>query len=69
MSNLLSQVKLKLKQKLVENETEIAKILNEYFVNIVENLGILTEKESATSTENNLSEVEMALKNTKKPLV
>ena len=69
MSNLLSQVKLKLKQKLVENEIEIAKILNEYFVNIVENLGILTEKESATSTENNLSEVEMALKNTKKPLV
>ena len=68
MSNLLSQVKLKLKQKLVENEIEIAKILNEYFVNIVENLGILTEKESATSTENNLSEVEMALKNTKKPL-
>ena len=69
MSNLLSQVKLKLKQKLVENEIKIAKILNEYFVNIVENLGILTEKESATSTENNLSEVEMALKNTKKPLV
>ena len=68
MSNLLSQVKLKLKQKLVENEIKIAKILNEYFVNIVENLGILTEKESATSTENNLSEVEMALKNTKKPL-
>ena len=69
MSNLLSQVKLKLKQKLIENEIKIAKILNEYFVNIVENLGILTEKESATSTENNLSEVEMALKNTKKPLV
>ena len=68
MSNLLSQVKLKLKQKLVENEIKIAKILNEYFVSIVENLGILTEKESATSTENNLSEVEMALKNTKKPL-
>ena len=69
MSNLLSQVKLKLKQKLVENEIKIAKILNEHFVNIVENLGILTEKESATSTENNLSEVEMALKNTKKTLV
>ena len=67
MSNLLSQVKLKLKQKLVENEIEIAKILNEYFVNIVENLGILTEKESATSTENNLSEVERLLKIQKKP--
>ena len=69
MSNLLSPVKLKLKQKLIENEIKIAKILNEYFANIVENLGILTEKESANSTENNLSEVEMALKNTKKTLV
>ena len=69
MSNLLSPVKLKLKQKLIENEIKIAKILNEYFVNIVEDLGILTEKESANSTENNLSEVEMALKNTKKTLV
>ena len=69
MSNLLSPVKLKLKQKLIENEIKIAKILNEYFANIVEDLGILTEKESANSTENNLSEVEMALKNTKKPLV
>ena len=68
MSNLLSPVKLKLKQKLIENEIKIAKILNEYFANIVEDLGILTEKESANSTENNLSEVEMALKNTKKPL-
>ena len=69
MSNLLSPVKLKLKQKLIENEIKIAKILNEYFANIVEDLGILTEKESANSTENNLSEVEMALKNTKKTLV
>ena len=69
MSNLLSPVKLKLKQKLIENEIKIAKILNEYFANIVEDLGILTEKESANSTENNLSEVEMALKNTKKTLM
>ena len=28
----------------------------------MKNLGILTEKESATFTENNLSEVEMTLK-------
>ena len=32
--------------------------MNEYFVNTVKNLGILIEKESATFTENNLSEVE-----------
>ena len=44
------------------NAKNIAKIFNEYFVNTVKNLGILTEMESATFTENNLSEVEMALK-------
>ena len=33
-----------------------------YFVNTVKSLGILTEMESATFTENNLIEVEMALK-------
>ena len=37
------------------------KIFNEYFVNTVKNLGILIEKESATFTENNLSEVEITL--------
>ena len=48
-----------------DNEIKIAKIFNEYFVNTVKNLGILTEEESATFTENNLSEVEMALKKCK----
>ena len=43
------------------------KVFNEYFVNIVKNLGILIEKKSATFTENNLNEVEIALKKYKKP--
>ena len=47
---------------MIDDEIKIAKIFNEYFVNTVKNLGILTEKESATFTENNLSEVEMAFK-------
>ena len=34
---------------------------NEYFINIVKDLGIFTEKESATFTENKLSGVEMVL--------
>ena len=38
------------------------KVVNEQFVNIVKTLGIFTENESATFTENNFSEVEMALK-------
>ena len=38
------------------------KYLTNIFVNIVKYLGILTEKESATFTKSNLSEVEMALK-------
>ena len=63
-----NKVKTKTTIKLIENdettdnEIKIAKIFNEYFVNTVTNLGILTEMESATFTENNLSEVEMALK-------
>ena len=40
-------------------------IFNKYFVNTVKNLGILTEKVSATFTENNSSEEEMALKKCK----
>ena len=63
-----NKVKAKTTIKLIENdettdnEIKIAKIFNEYFVNAVKKLGILTEMESATFTENNLSEVEMALK-------
>ena len=61
MPNLFSQTKLKLKQ--------LTKLFNKYFVNIVKNLGILTKKESAAFLENNFSEVEMALKNTKTTLL
>ena len=57
-----STIKLIENDEMVENEIKIAKIFNEYFVNAVKTLGILTEKEKATFTENNLSEVEMALK-------
>ena len=73
MLNLFSQIKLKLKTtiKLVENneiiddEIGISKLFNEYFVNIVKKLEIFTEKQSAASTENSLSEVERAIANTK----
>ena len=54
-------IKLIENDEMIDNEIKIGKIFNEYFVNIVKNLGIVTEKESGTFTENNLSEVEMAL--------
>ena len=66
-----NKVKAKTTIKLVENneiiddEIEISKLFNEYFVNIVKKLGIFTEKQSAASTENSLSEVERAIANTK----
>ena len=50
---------------MIDNKTKIAKIFKEYFDNIVKNLVLLTEKESGTFTENNLSEVDMALQITK----
>ena len=40
------------------------RIFSKYFVNIVRNLGIVTEKEGA-AFENNLMEVQMALKKCK----
>ena len=46
---------------MIDDETEIAKLFNEYFVNIVKKLGIFTEKQCAVSTENSLSEVERAI--------
>ena len=55
-------IKLIENDEIIDNEIKIAKIFSEYFVNIFKKLGILTEKESATFIENNLSEVEMALK-------
>ena len=62
-----NKVKAKTVIKLVENdamiddESEIAKNFNEYFVNIVRKLGILTEKQTMYSAANQLSEVEMAI--------
>ena len=62
-----NKLKAKTTMKLIENdetidnEIKIAKIFNKYFVHTAKNLGILTEMESASFAENNLSEVEMAL--------
>ena len=62
-----NKVKAKTVVKLVENDTmiddesEIAKIFNEYFVNIVKKLGILTEEQTMYSSGNQLSEAEMAI--------
>ena len=61
--NLFSQVKLKLKQlsnnfveniKMIDDKIEIAKLFNEYFVNIVKKLGLLTKEQNAVNTENSL---------------
>ena len=62
-----NRVKAKTVIKLVENdamiddESEIAKIFNEYVVNIVKKLGILAEEQTMYSTANQLSAVEMAI--------
>ena len=55
-------IKLTENDGMIDNEIKIAKMFNEYFVNIVKNLGIVSEQESGTFTENSLCEVEMALK-------
>ena len=64
-----ANIKLIENDEMIDNEIKIAKIFNEYFVNIVKNLGTLTERESANFTENNMSEVEIALKKKKFTLV
>ena len=46
---------------MIDDETKIAKIFNEYFVNIVTKLGLITKEQSAISTENSLNEVEIAI--------
>ena len=46
---------------MIDDEIEIPKLFNEYFVNIVKKLGLLTKEQSAVSTENNLSEVEIEI--------
>ena len=62
-----NKVKAKTVIKLVENdvmiedESEIAKIFNEYFVNIVKKVGIITEEQTTYSATNQLSKVEMAV--------
>ena len=62
-----SKMKAKTVIKLVENdvmiedEYEIAKNFNEYFVNIVKKVGILTEELTTYSATNQLSEVGMAI--------
>ena len=68
MLKLFSQIKLgKTTIKLVENdemiddEIQIANLFNEYFVNIVKKLGLFTKEQNAISTENSLSEVEIAI--------
>ena len=38
---------------MIDNKIKIAKIFNKYFVNIVKNLRILKERESASLIENN----------------
>ena len=66
-SLFFNKVKTKTVTKLVKNdemidgESEIANIFNEYFVNIVKKLGILTEEQTTYSAANQLSEVEMAI--------
>ena len=43
------------------DEIEIAKLFNEYFVNIVKKLELFTKEQSTISTENSLSELETAI--------
>ena len=52
---------------MIDNEIKIAKIFNEYFVDIVKNLGILTENESEAFTEKNLREVKWLYVKIQKP--
>ena len=58
-----NKVKAKTVIKLVENdvmiedESEIAKIFNEYFANIVKEAGILTEEQTTYSATKQLSKV------------
>ena len=47
--------------EMIDDEIKIAKLFNEYFVNTVKKLGLFTKEQSAISTENSLSEVEIAI--------
>ena len=46
---------------MIDDKSGKGKILNEYFVNIVKKLGILTEEQTKYSAANQLIEVEMAI--------
>ena len=46
---------------MIDEESEIEKNFYKYFVNIVKNLGILTEEQTMYSAANQLSEVKMAI--------
>ena len=61
-------IKLAENDAIIDDECEIVKIFNEYFVNIVKKLGILTEEQTMYSAANQLSEVEMAIIKYKNPL-
>ena len=47
--------------EMIDDEIQIASLFNEYFVNIVKKLGLFTKEQSAMSTENSLSEVEIVI--------
>ena len=46
---------------MIDDEIQIANLFNEYFVNIVKKLRLFTKEQNAISTENSLSEVEIAI--------
>ena len=54
-------IKLVENNEMIDDEIEIAKLFNKYFVNIVKKLGLYTKEQSAISTENSLSELEIAI--------
>ena len=47
--------------EMIDDEIKIAKLFNESFVYTVKKLGLFTKEQSAISTENSLSEVEIAV--------
>ena len=46
---------------MINDKIEIAKLLNEYFVNIVKKIRTIYKKTIAVSTENSISEVEITI--------
>ena len=54
-------VKLVKNDVMIDNESETAEMFNEYLVNIVKKLGILTEEQTTYSARNQLSKLVMAI--------